>query len=357
MSVQRYLFYITQNYSFAILRPVQKVILEQGNQVAWFVAQDSVNLDYFEDGERRLETIDDIFDFNPQAVLHPADIAPTFLPGINVSVFHGFNSGKLDKRGRNDHFKVRNCFDLYCTQGPNTTTEFKALQQQHPHFQVRETGWCMLDPLFAKQAPISDGKNSPADKDKRKTILMCSTFSKRLTAAPILFETIKTLCQKDQWRWLIQFHPKMDKDIVAQYKSIQNDNLTFVETADVLPLLKEADVMVCDTSSVLIMFLLLNKPVVTFNNISPKDYMLDIDSADLLEQTIYTALGRPEKLMAHIQEFIEQTHPYQDGKSSQRLLQAIDEVCSKDDPKKKKPFDFFRQLKIRKRLNYWKFRL
>ena len=61
----------------------------------------------------------------------------------------------------------------------------------------------------------------------------------------------------------------MDKRIVDKYKSIQSENLQFVETDNVIPLLKAADVMLCDTSSVLIMFLLQGKPVVTFRNQSP----------------------------------------------------------------------------------------
>ena len=46
----------------------------------------------------------------------------------------------------------------------------------------------------------------------------------------------------------MQLHPKMPIEIVNQYKSIQSDNLTFIETDDVQPLLQKTDVLVCDTS-------------------------------------------------------------------------------------------------------------
>lgn len=343
MPAQRYLFYISQNYSFAILRPLQNIILKRDKKVAWFVEGNDVNLDFFQPEEEILNSVDDIYRFNPDAILYPANIAPTFLPGINVAIFHGFDAGKLDSKGKNDHFKIRNCFDLYCTQGPNTTQPFTALQKKHPHFAVIETGWCALDSLFPVRA-----KNN-----EQKHILMCSTFSKKLSCAPALFDEVKRLSNTGRWKWTVQFHPKMDSRIVEMYKSIQNEHLSFVETSDVKPLLQEADVMLCDTSSVLIMFALLNKPVVTYKNISPKEYMIDIDSPGNLESALETALDHPKEIMAALQKFIDETHPQQDGQSSSRVLDAIDHVLD-NNLSSKKPLDLLRQFKVRKKLNCWK---
>lgn len=344
MPQKRFLFYISQNYSFAILRPLQKALLERGDKVFWFVEGKSVNSDYFAQNEQVILKIDDVFSYCPDAILYPGNIAPTFLPGINVAIFHGFDAGKLDKKGNNDHYKNRNCFDLYCTQGPESTGKFLDLQKQIKRYYVKETGWCALDDLF------SEPKEKTNDKP---VILFCSTFSKKLSSAPHLFEKIRELSEKGNWRWVIQFHPKMPYEIVELYKSIQSEHLTFVETDNVIPLLQEADVMVCDTSSVLIMFLLQLKPVVTFKNVSPKNYLIDIDNAELLESSINDALKRPEYLIKNIQKFIDNTHPYQDGKSAQRVLNAIDETLNK--PKLKKKNDLIRYLKMRKKLKFWKF--
>jgi len=345
MATKRYLFYISQNYSYAILRPLQAAILARGDQVAWFLEGNDVSGDYLLESESQLYTIKEINSFEPVAIFYPANIAPTFLPGINVAVFHGFDAGKVDKRGNNDHFKIRNCFELYCTQGPSTTEPFLDLATQYNHFKVIETGWCALDNLY--NAPIEK-------KSDKKTILLCSTFSKKLSCAPHLFETVKRLSNTGKWKWLVQFHPKMPVEVVEQYKSLQNEHLTFVETDNVIPLLQQADVMVCDTSSVLIMFLLLAKPVVTFNNIDPKEYLLDINDADLLEKTIDYALQRPPELMEKITHFINQTHPYNDGESSLRVLNAVDEVTSGKFSLTKKPSDIIRQFKMRRKLNYWR---
>ncbi len=291
----------------------------------------------------------DIFDYSPHAIFYPANLAPTFLPGINVAVFHGFDAGKVDKKGNNDHYKLRHCFDLYCTQGPESTEKFTEFKLQHDSFHVKETGWCAIDPLYQQQKAI--------DKNSLPTVLFCSTtFSRNLTSAPHLFDEIKRLSTQGKYRWLVQFHPKMPAEIVEQYKTIESEYLTFVETDNVIPLLQEADLMVCDTSSVLLMFLLLNKPVVTFNNIAPKDYLINITEPDLLEQSIEHGLTKPKPLMDNIQHFIEQTHPYHDGRSSERVLQAVDEVLSgKVSVKKQKPLNILRQIKMRKRLGYWQF--
>jgi hypothetical protein len=352
MSEKRYLFYISQNYSYAILRPLQSSILARGDQVAWFLEGKEVNADFLTEDERQLKSISEIKSYNPLAVFYPANIAPTFLPGINVAVFHGFDAGKVDKKGNNDHFKIRNCFDLYCTQGPSTTEPFLALAKKHDHFKVIETGWCTLDRLYS--VPELKDKSIPENTVlKRPTILLCSTFSKKLSCAPHVFETVKKLSRLNKWNWLVQLHPKMPVEIVNQYKSIQNENLSFIETDDVIPLLQQADVMVCDTSSVLIMFLLLGKPVVTYKNIAPENCLVDIDDVDLLEQSIETALQKPPELMLHIQDFINKTHPYSDGKSSIRVLNAVDEVLSGKFLLGNKPSDFFRQFKMRKKLKYW----
>jgi CDP-glycerol glycerophosphotransferase (TagB/SpsB family) len=346
MSKKRYLFYISQNYSYAILRPLQETILLRGEQVAWFLEGNEVNAKYLCINENHLKTIDAVQQYHPDVVFVPGNVVPSFISGIKVGIFHGFNSGKLNRRGFEDHFNIRGCFDLYCTQGPNTTLPFIALSKKYQHFSVKQTGWPALDPLFDL---------SSVEKNTKPTVLMCSTFSRTLTCAPHLFDTVKKLSESGKWQWLIQFHPKMPKNIVNQYKSLESEHLSFIETDNVIPLLQQADVMVCDTSSVLMMFLMLNKPVVTFNNISPKDYMINILEPEKLEKSIEYALSYPIELKHKVEGFIADTHPYVDGKSSERIIEATEELLQgKNLADKKKPLNLLRRFKMRKKLNYWK---
>ncbi|WP_128581531.1 CDP-glycerol glycerophosphotransferase family protein [Pseudoalteromonas agarivorans] len=345
---KKYLMYISQNYSYAILRPLQAQILAHGGEVRWFLAGNEVNPDFLDDDEQRLHTISDVRSWHPDITYIPGNIVPSFIPGKKVAVFHGFNSEKRSSEGNHGHFAIRGCYDLYCTQGPNTTTRFKELAQQHGFFKVVETGWPTLDPLF------TDTQTNPYESDDpRPTLLICSTFSKKLSLAPKLYEQIKHFSLQGKWRILMQFHPKMPQVWVEKYKALNNENLTFIETDNVLPLLKAADVMLCDTSSVLLMFLLLRKPVVTFCNQKPLSHLLDVTEADKVEAAIEHALTKPNKLMQSIEDYCLELHPYTDGKSSQRVLNAANEFLHKKEKLKPKPLNLFRNLKMRKEFNFW----
>lgn len=340
--------YISQNYSYAILRPLQAQILAHGGEVRWFLAGNEVDSKFLTTDEQRLNTIKNVKNWAPDITFIPGNIVPSFIPGKKVAVFHGFNSEKRSSEGNRGHFTIRGCYDLYCTQGPNTTERFKELAKQHGFFKVTETGWSTLDPLF------SETLNNPyVSNDPRPTLLICSTFSRKLSLAPKLYEQIKQFSEAGKWRILMQFHPKMPTEWVAKYKALSNENLTFIETDNVLPLLQAADVMLCDTSSVLLMFLLLRKPVVTFCNQKPQPHLLDITDAEEVENAITHALSKPADLMQNIEAYCQELHPYTDGQSSKRVLNATNEFLQSDEKLKPKPLNIVRNFKMRKELNYW----
>lgn len=349
MSKKRYLFYISQNYSYAILRPLQKIILARGDEVRWFLAGNEVADKYLKPTEKRLMTIDETIKWQPQAVFVPGNIVPSFIPGIKVSVFHGFGTVKINGLGRNGHFTIRHCFDLYCTQGPESTEPFQLLAEKHGTFKVVETGWPTLDPLFSPNDSVI------TKRDDRPVILFCSTFSPRFSCASVVYDKVKQLSQDSKWRWLVQFHPKMNREVVEKYKQLQNDNLSFVETDDVLPLLREADVMLCDTSSVMIMFLLQGKPVVTFDNKIDGKHLININNVDDIESALEQALAYPVTLLKEIEHYCESMHPNRDGLSSERVLAETDKLIDNGlIGLKRKPLNIIRNLKMRKAFGYWK---
>ena len=345
MKPQKYLFYVEQNYTFAVLRPLQKAIKARGDTVSWFLKGDEVDEHYLHADETRLASVEQVINFSPCAVFVTGNIVPDFFPGIKVTVFHGFDARK---RANDDHFFIRNYFDLYCTQGPDTTYKYQKLAEKHGDFRVVETGWTKLDPFFA-----SDNEKTV---NKKPVVLYSSTFSRKLTSAPQLLETIKELSKNGEYQWRITFHPKMDRSIVDAYKDIQHENLTFIETDNVIPLLLEADVMLCDTSSILQEFLILNKPVVTFNNRLPDDCMINVTSPEDIMPALIKALSKPDDLMKKIQSYTEKLHPYHDGKSSERVLDAVDWYIEEGyKGLKRRSLGLIRKFKIRKELGYYRF--
>ncbi|MGS0728602.1 CDP-glycerol--glycerophosphate glycerophosphotransferase, partial [Shewanella sp. 0m-11] len=175
-----------------MLRPLQAVIQARGDEACWFLEGNEVDPAFLTATEKRLLTIEEVKSWKPDAVFVPGNVVPRFIPGIKVGVFHGFNAGKMNHRGREDHFEIRDCFDLYCTQGPATTLPFEELAEKFGTFKVAETGWPTLDPMFQQ------GLERPYDVegDSRPVILFCSTFSRSLSCAPVVYEQIKTLSQQ-----------------------------------------------------------------------------------------------------------------------------------------------------------------
>lgn len=347
--MKNYLFYISENYSFKILRPLQDEIIRRGDQVRWFVEGSNVNLNYFTVHEEQLLTVSEVNNYNPVAVFLPGNLAPSFIPGIKVSLFHGFIGGKQrQKDGENYFFIIRDCFDLYCTHGPSSTTHFKELAKKHGYFDVVETGFCQMDPYYKEKSASSPKGN------KKPIVLFSSTFSPRITQAPALLKTIERLSKNSKWEWWVTFHPKMATNIVEQYKAIQHDNLTFIETDNLIPYMEEADVMLADFSSMITDFILLQKPVVTFRNPDGLTHLINVNNDNEIEPALERALQKPEDLMKRIAEFSKLTHPYNDGKSSLRVLDAVEKKL-RSAKVKRKPLNFIRNIKLRYKLKHWKF--
>lgn len=345
MSKNRYLFYAAQNYSYAILRPLQDAIRSRGDEAAWFLVGKEINAAYLRDDELQLTSPAQVKNYMPRAVFAPGNVVPDFFPGIKVGIFHGFDTRKWASEN-DDHYNIRGFFDLYCTQGPNTTEKFQHLAEKLGFFRVVETGWPKLDPMFTEN--LTQTANS------KPTILYSSTFSRRATSAPQLLEAIEAISRNDRYKWLVTFHPKMDKSTVDAYKNIQNENLKFVETDNVIPLLLEADVMLCDTSSILQEFLVLGKPAITFNNKQPEECMIDIHTPDELEPALEKAFSRPQEIIKKVQSYADRIHPYRDGESSYRVLDAVDWFAEKGNKNlRRKPLNLLRKLKIRNKLGYY----
>ena len=351
--MKNYLLYLSENYSFKILRPLQAEIRKRGDQAKWFVEGDNVNLDYFKEDEALLTSIEEVNAYNPVAVFFPGNLAPGFIPGLKISLFHGFIGGKQrQKDGENYFYIIRDCFDMYCTHGPSSTTHFKTLAQKHKYFDVVETGFCTMDPYY--NSNLKDGFIELEKVDDKPIVLFSSTFSPRVTQAPRLLKTIEKLSKNSPWRWWVTFHPKMAQETVDAYKAIQHENLTFIETDNLIPYMEQADIMLADFSSMITDFILLNKPVVTFRNPDGLEHLINVDDEENIEGAIAQALTKPSDLMAKIAKFSEETHPYTDGKSSERVINAVEHKLQ-NPSKVKKPRNIIRNLKLRKKMSYWKF--
>jgi len=348
MNKNRYLFFISQDYSFSILRPLQQKILMRGDEVKWFLYGNEITTDYLNVNEQQLFSIEDVINFKPDAVFVPGNVVPSFIPGLKIEVFHGLPSSKAKKSGKLYHYIIRGMFDLYCTQGPSSTVKFKALAKKYGFFNVKETGWCKLDSLFDLKQ-----KNSNS---KQKSIFFASTFSPRFSKAKILYPFILKMMKKYDFNWYITLHPKMDAEIVKLYKSIDLKNVKFIESTEVLKSFKTSNLMLCDTSSIIYEYLTQLKPVITFQTEKDEPYLINVENIDNLEETILSVLNNLSINKENIKQKVMEFHPFVDGKSSDRVLNAVEEMLEgKNLPSKKKPLNLIRNFKLRMEFNYWKF--
>jgi len=340
----KYLLFLNVSYSFSILRPLQDAIRNRGGTAAWFLHD--LDSSHLEPEELLLHSVDEVKKFNPRAVFVPGNWVPDFFPGAKVQIFHGFG---IEKKG---HFDIRGFFDLYCTHGPMTTRPFEKLALDHGYFKVSETGWPKVDPLF-KHRPAEERKKPHGG--EAPVILYAPTFSPSLTSAPDLEQTIRDMSRQGSYFWLVKFHPLMDKGIVDTYRSMQGKNLKVVEDADIIPYLHAADIMVTDTSSVVAEFLLLDKPVITYKTRIPGPHVINILQPRNLKSTIESIIKDPGPYRQAAREFIKQMHPYTDGLSSDRVLDATEYFISDVRGKlKPKPMNLWRKMQVRKRLGYYR---
>jgi len=346
--MRRYLFFVNQPYSYSILRPLQDEIRRRGDEAAWFVAGCSTAP--LKADERRLKTVREVMDYGADATFVPGDWVPYFFPGIKVEVFHGMARNKRghSSEDESDHYRIRGWFDLYCTHAEKDTAKFRELAQQHGHFSVAHTGWPKLDPLLS-QSVQGRRDRQPGE---LPVVFYASTFSRSVTSAPDLVEKIGELSRSGDWKFIVTLHPKMDAEIVERYRQLASENLRFVESdEDLLPILPEADVMLCDTSSIMFEFMFLDRPVVTFRTKMPGPYLIDVEQVEDVEPALEKALAYPDDLMAATRSLCSDLHTYRDGQSSARVLDAVDDfLANKQAGLRRKPLNLLRKLKVRRRL-------
>ena len=338
MNKKRYLFFVSLTYSYSILRPLQSEIWRRGDEVAWFIEEPCENL--LIDGEHQLRTIREVMEYNPIAVFAPSNWVYHFFPGVKVQVFHGYAMKKRIEK-IDDHFTIRGWFDIYCTQGPSSTPYFKKLEKKYGYFKIYETGWCKIDPFF---------ENIEIPKKERPVILYSPTFSRRITSAPHLFESITQLIETKPWDWIITFHPKLDDpELIQKYRQLAEmyDNVKFYRFNDGLNTFRKIDVLLCDSSSIVVEVMLLEKPVVTFRNTHPGNFLINILNENELGDAIEKALARPADLMENIKAYTMHHEAHRDGQNSARILDAVDDFILNYKGKiKKKPLNLFRKIKL-----------
>ncbi len=342
----KYLFFVTKPYSFAILEPIYKYINNANNgETAWFTA--STAKEIIPNG-KLLKTTEEVMAFNPDVVLVPGNIVPNYWPGIKVQIFHGMDD---EVKG---FYNITGQFDLYCTHGQESTKQFEQLADKYKYFIVKETGWSKLDPLFNRINSKQDSRKDLIKKiefdDNKSILLYAPTFPSKYTSANDLFGDIAKL--KDKYQWLIKFHTLMDEKIQNQYRGLESKSFKIIDANNILPYFDISDILITDTSSVAYEFLPMDCPIITYRAIARTDKGINIIDPKDLHGAIIRSLDNPCEFSDNRQFYLDEIHPYRDGKSSERVVNAIKDsiVTNIFSNLKSKPKNWIRNRKMKKML-------
>ena len=316
---RRYLFFAELAYAYSIIRPLQRAIVERGDEAAWLLLPTCP--DRLCDGEQRVRSLREAADYAPTAIFAPGNFIYYFLPGIKVKIFHGYPINKRNYEVDN-HFRLRGWFDMLCTQGDSSYIPFQRLSEERPYFKVYKTGWAKMDdffPLVEETAPV-----------EVPTILYATTFTQRLTSAYLMPDIIDEIASKRPWRWQPTLHPKLtDPQLIARFHALaeKHANVTFKPSVSVDDM-RGTQAMLCDSSSIILEYMMLRKPVVTFRNSQPGEHLINVTSAAEVMPAIERALTRPTDLMRHIDEFTAHHETFRDGHNCERILDAVDDFIT-----------------------------
>jgi CDP-glycerol glycerophosphotransferase (TagB/SpsB family) len=338
------LLYCKHSYSFGILHPLELAARRAGHIIMWYVDSEILNRFPFRANETVTGSLAEAHAWRPDAVFVPGNAVPSTLRGVKAQIFHGFAG---EKKG---HFRIRHYFDLYLTQGPYFTREFRRLAERYGDMQVCETGWSKLDPLFAGSMDLEPLRRKYGIAPERKVLLYAPTFSPKLTSAPALLDRLQdlTACGPNGMacQVLVKFHPLMDPAVVAAYRERAAGllDVQVVDEDDLLPFMRLADVMLSDTSSAVYEFLLLDKPVVTLNSSAHTLSWIDVADPDSVAEACRRALAHGVDDNAVKREY----HPYDDGRSSERMLAAVEDYIAQHGIPERRRIPWWRRFKLRK---------
>ena len=143
------------------------------------------------------------------------------------------------------------------------------------------------------------------------------------------------------------------KNLGAIYKSVNSQTTQILDLSDIL-------------RAQYVMLVSALDHFIHENNIEPYkdniwlDYQIryknsfkSFQQANKIEEALDLALSKPTEIMKALEKFVQLTHPYNDGKSSARVIDACLDFL-KNNKVKRKPLNLIRKYKIRKKLGYFK---
>lgn len=327
-------------YAIDILNPIQEEAQKDSeNQILWYVHKKRIP-DFPLKGEvKYTNSIQEIYDFKPEAVFVPGNIVPYYLSGVKIQIFHGYAAEKKD------HWVIRRYFDTYFTQGPFFTAGFERLAKKYKDFEVLETGWPRQDWIFHHKNDFEQQKQELLKKyGKKELVLYAPTFSPSLTSLPKFKDGLVDFVNNQDVLLILKFHPLTKKEWMDEYRqlALEQKSMLWIEDYTVTKYMLMADAMISDTSSTIYEFLLLDKPVITLDAVAKDIYWKNITDPMQLSKA-YDEIKTDPKLTELRQWVIKNYDPYTDGKVARRMLEGAKDFIARHGVPEKRKLNLWRK--------------
>ncbi len=237
-----------------------------------------------------------------------------------------------------------NIADLICVPG----VWHKQILQKNIFVPIHVTGFIKSDALFrCGTYEISSFFRKHAIPENVKIVLFAPTFNDELSAVPCVKERICELIE-EKTVVLIKLHNMTDPKWVNIYERLakQEKNIFLIDDNDFTAAMTCADVMISDVSSAYVEFMLLDKPVVLFNNPMQRNYDqhdennieykvrdagIQVGSIEELKLAVKLSLADPDEYSQKRQSYAELINCKIDGKCAQRAARAIMQLATDDE--------------------------
>ena len=327
-------------YAIDILNPIQEEAQkDSGNQILWYVHAKKIPDFPLKNEVKYTNSIQEIYDFKPEAVFVPGNIVPYYLSGVKIQIFHGYAAEKKD------HWVIRRYFDTYFTQGPFFTAGFERLAKKYKDFEVLETGWPRQDWIFHHKNDFEQQKQELLKKyGKKELVLYAPTFSPSLTSLPKFKEGLIDFVNNQDVLLILKFHPLTKKEWMDEYRQLASEqkNMLWIEDYTVTKYMLMADAMISDTSSTIYEFLLLDKPVITLDAVAKDIYWKNITDPMQLSKA-YDEIKNNSEITELRQWVIKNYDPYTDGKVAWRMLEGAKNYISRHGVPQKRMVNLWRK--------------
>ncbi|MCK5147134.1 CDP-glycerol glycerophosphotransferase family protein [bacterium] len=334
-----WLFYLAKCYALPVVAPLVKEAELQGISIAFYVSRKVDDVLPEEWRQHPVFTdLESAIEVDAKFVLCPGNFVDFRLPGVKVELFHGIGIEKPS------HYQIRHFFDLYLTSGPVVTARYETLQRKYKYFRVIETGWPKIDFILDYDtAGLRDRFDIAAEK---KIVLYAPTHSRRMQSAEALLPDLESIIRDDEV-WFCKPHELMNKSLLSRLSALGKGRFRLVDGYDITPYLHLADVMISDTSSVIYEFMVLDKPIVTYNTLDRFDKAINIRDADELRSALDRCFRNPGEMSASRHDHLNEVNPVLDGSISRNIFDALDSIdTAMPLGTRRKPLNLFRKAQL-----------